>query len=514
MHSALGRLLWFVTGVASVGSACSRATVTPVPVVCAPATPVRVALAPPDAGTGSAPGFDPAPWLDDLDALTRAMSSHYANLDFQVHERRLDLAKVKRRARDRIRAAASDDDARRALRRFLNAFGDGHLDIDWTPASASADDAKRTGRLCARLGYEDHDRGGIDFTLAGGFTPTVDDDARDVPGGVLHLAHGEIGVARIDLFMETVHPALCEAARARLGLADDAACDEKCADGLQIAVGNLLTAALERRLASLARAGVDAIAIDLTGNGGGSDWVDAATRVVTPARLESRPAGVVRHEHWAKELGDRIHDLEADLASNGDVEHGAIAAALVKMRAELAEVRTPCDQSGLWEEGGAKPTCSQLVVIAPVVAYAKPGALAGRANVDLLFGPARYDYHEGANRLPLVVLVDGGTASAAEHFAEMLQDHKAAVIVGAQTVGAGCGYTNGGIPETLPHSHARVKMPDCARLRADGSNAVAGVTPDVVLPLLDRDSPYQRADKVVRGLSAEWGKIVGRGGKR
>jgi hypothetical protein len=454
--------------------------------------------------------FDPSPWLDDLDALTQAMSSHYANLDFAVRERRLDFVRVKRRAQDRLRAAASEDEARRAIRRFLNAFGDAHLDIDWTPKPPSGGDAKKEGGLCARLGYEDHDRGGVELALAAGFTPIADDDSRDVPGGVLQLPRGKVGVLRIDLFMESVHPALCEAARTRLGLTDDAACDEKCADRLQIEVGNLLAAAIERRLSSLARAGVAAVAVDITGNGGGSDWVDAATRVVTPVKLESRPMGVVRHEHWVKELGDRIHDLEADLATHGDIEHGAIAAALVKLRGALAEVRTPCDQSGLWQDGRAKPTCSQLVLVAPVLAYSAPGALAGRSDADLLFGPSRYDYREGGNRLPLAVLVDGGTASAAEHFAEMLQDQHAAVILGSQTIGAGCGYTNGGIPTVLPHSGARVKMPDCARLRADGSNAVAGVTPDVVLPLLDRDSPYQRAEKVVRGLSGAWMKIIGR----
>jgi hypothetical protein len=52
-------------------------------------------------------------------------------------------------------------------------------------------------------------------------------------------------------------------------------------------------------------------------------------------------------------------------------------------------------------------------------------------------------------------------------------------------------------------------MPDCVRTRADGSNAVAGVTPDVVLPLLDRDSPYQRTRKVTEGLAAAWKRIVG-----
>jgi hypothetical protein len=46
------------------------------------------------------------------------------------------------------------------------------------------------------------------------------------------------------------------------------------------------------------------------------------------------------------------------------------------------------------------------------------------------------------------------------------------------------------------------------RLRADGSNAVAGVTPDVALPLLDRDSPFERATKLVAGLRDAWPRIV------
>jgi hypothetical protein len=493
------------------GAAPAAAPSAPCSSAPAPRETVAASAAPPpDAGAEPSRPFDPAPWLEDLDALTDAMSSHYANLDFATHERRLDLARVKKRAQDRLRAATSTDDARRAFRRFLNSFGDAHLDIDWTPAAATTGEApKKTGGLCARLGYEDHDRGGIDFTLVPGFTPIADADARDVPGGVLELAHaGKIGVVRIDLFMETVHPALCEAARGALGLADDAACDEKCEERVGVEVGNRLTEALARRAVSLEHAGAQAIAVDITGNGGGSDWVDPATRTLTPVKLESRPMGAVRHAHWVKEIEERIESLKADLAAHGDVEHGAIAAALAKLDAELTAVKTPCDHSGLWTGTASEAACSQLVPIEPVLAYAAPGALDGRADVDVLFGPARYRYKEGVTTLPLAVLVDAGTASAAEHFAEMLQDHHAATILGAQTIGAGCGYTNGGIPTVLPRSGARVKMPDCARLRADGSNAVAGVTPDVVLPLLDRDSPYQRARKAAEGLGAAWKAIL------
>ncbi|MGQ0561469.1 MAG: hypothetical protein ACT443_06290, partial [Gemmatimonadota bacterium] len=48
-------------------------------------------------------------------------------------------------------------------------------------------------------------------------------------------------------------------------------------------------------------------------------------------------------------------------------------------------------------------------------------------------------------------------------------------------VGVGCGYTNGGIDIKLRNSGLVIRMPDCARLRADGSNEYEGVKPDVVV---------------------------------
>lgn len=80
-----------------------------------------------------------------------------------------------------------------------------------------------------------------------------------------------------------------------------------------------------------------------------------------------------------------------------------------------------------------------------------------------------------------MVLVDGATASAAEQMAAVLQDAKAAVVVGQKTLGAGCGYTGVGVPARLKHSGLVVKMPDCARFRANGDNEIEGITPDVPL---------------------------------
>jgi|CXWL01.1.fsa_nt_gi C-terminal processing protease CtpA/Prc len=72
-------------------------------------------------------------------------------------------------------------------------------------------------------------------------------------------------------------------------------------------------------------------------------------------------------------------------------------------------------------------------------------------------------------------------ARLSEEFVVALRDAGAARVVGERTYGAGCGYTNGGIGFTLPHSGLEVAMPDCARIRNGGENEVSGVTPDMTV---------------------------------
>src|SRR5262249_16436928 len=120
------------------------------------------------------------------------------------------------------------------------------------------------------------------------------------------------------------------------------------------------------------------------------------------------------------------------------------------------------------------------------------------------FYPSRYHYAEGTSRLPLIVLVDGDTGSSAEYFAAMLQDNKAAILVGQVTVGAGCGFTDGGIETKLKNSGATIRLPDCVRLRSEGTNEVNGVVPNILLPWVERDSRYQQATKLVRWLRSGW----------
>jgi C-terminal processing protease CtpA/Prc len=120
----------------------------------------------------------------------------------------------------------------------------------------------------------------------------------------------------------------------------------------------------------------------------------------------------------------------------------------------------------------------------------------------------KYEYQDAVWRGPLIVLVNGGTGSTAEQFTAELQDNLAAIVIGAPTAGAGCGHTDGGTPTTLHNSGAVLELPDCARLRKDGSNEVMGIQPDVLIGLRNEDGPHRRAFRISQKLSEAVNRAV------
>lgn len=111
---------------------------------------------------------------------------------------------------------------------------------------------------------------------------------------------------------------------------------------------------------------------------------------------------------------------------------------------------------------------------------------------------------------PMVVLVDGGTASAAEIVAGALQDHKRAVIMGTQTFGKGsvqtlmtidgCGDKPCGLKLTI----SRYYTPSGRSIQTQG------ITPNVVVgpaaPAVETDSELQREKDLDRRLRNEQGE--------
>ncbi len=460
--------------------------------------------------------IDTNAWLEDFAQLKREMSNHYANLEWAIMHRGLDLKQLSERTETRLRQARRDPEAQEAIESFLGEFGDGHLEVEWVrnggdaPAQRADSRPARPQALCERLGYQSHAVSPrLVFSRLSNFREVKTEDSGYFPVGVLSLPGGKnVGVIRIHLFSEYAFPDLCEKAVSTAGLTSESPCDDECEDRVERAAADLLTAAFARQVTTLKRSKIRALVVDITGNGGGTNWVEPAARTLTAKPLRSPRQAFIRHEHWTRQLRARLTAVEADARRASPPHREVLLRAAETLRQAMRETQHPCALESVWEN--QKPGCSLVATTPPLypqslLPYAKPGSLPQAPSSRYLFYPSRYTYVEGVYTGRLLVLVDRGTASSAEYFTAMLRDNRAATVIGEPTVGAGCGYTNQGIPTVLKHSRARVKIPDCVRLRADGSNEVAGITPDVLIPWRRNDSLYQRVQRVFDVLSQALG---------
>ena len=286
-------------------------------------------------------------------------------------------------------------------------------------------------------------------------------------------------------------------------LSKDGTCDEACEEQIEIKAANLLTAALSRQVDVLKKGGIDQLLVDISGNGGGTNWIEPAARTLSGKALQTPRQLFIRHAHWTNQLIKRLEVLKQDIKLPAVKNNQTFRNAEKKLEVAIVASKEPCDRSAVWEN--EKLSCSLIshIELYPqsVLPYAKPGSLGRLPSTQFLFYPSRYNYREGVYAGTVTILVDANTWSSAEYFAAMLKDNNAATIIGEPTGGAGCGYTNGGIPTFLKNSGAQIKIPDCIRLRADGSNEVSGITPDVLIPWRRNDSPYQRAKRVFDTIS-------------
>lgn len=451
--------------------------------------------------------FRTQPWLEDFQQLLEEMSSHYANLEYAISDRHMDLPQLRKDTEEKLQQTCDESSARSAIESFLKAFGDGHLVIDWPkPASPQPTTAATpqdiNADLCSRLGYKKQKlKPGVDFSGIQQFTSLGGEEADWFPGGILQIGQAKVGVIRIGVFSEHWFPEICKRVVAERHLPTAEKCDDKCEDSIAIETGNQLSAALLRRSAQLQTAGASAILVDITNNGGGSDWVESVARNLSPAPLHDSRLTFIKHEHWTKELQDDLKEVEAD-QKKGAEPKDVLEEAAGRLRLSIARSQESCDRSAIWTEGHI--ACSLLVpdlrFASGILPYAKPGSFAGLESRDMLFSPLQYAYTESTDRLPLYVVQNAHTWSAAELFSALLQDNGAAVILGETTGGAGCGYTNDGIPTRLKNSQAEVEMPDCVRLRKDGSNENHGITPDIWVPWAAQDNAYIHAEKLIEAL--------------
>ena len=449
--------------------------------------------------------FDVSPWIEDLHQIRDALSEKYANFEWAVFEREINLTDLFATTEARLRQAVSDEEAKTAIDRMTRTLGDGHVRVRWpridTAAPSGASSSPASPDVCRTLGYDDAKSGATLGPYLAGYTPLPGAAAAEFPAGVVHSAGQRIGVIRMGLFDPHGSLALCASALKTLALPAAAPCEGECPDRVEKAAYAMMSSDLANRIRALAKMGATALLIDLTGNGGGSEWAEAAARIISPLSLRSERAEFVRGAHWAENWRSIAQDLQNAEATASDADRVQLERWRKQVEQAEAEAKVSCSSAPFWS--GQRPSCEWLgrgFYATGLLGEADAAALKGKTWASTVFTPAEYAFEPAVWHGPLMVLVDGGTGSAAEEFTAVLQDNKAAVIVGAPTAGAGCGHTNGGTPTELTHSHGIFEVPDCVRIRLDGSNEVRGIDPEVLVGFRSNDGIRRKGVRLAAAL--------------
>lgn len=240
--------------------------------------------------------YDPKAWQADYSRLKKDMAQGYANLDWIVEQRKLDLPKLDRETSAAIDGAHSRVRAFFAIRRFIKAFQDPHFRLkpgdrpidehaQFVTASSLAAEKQGDGEFvdspagadCAAAGYEEDDHAfRFPFDHLKGF--------RAIGGGNFPQALiGDVGVLRIAQFGEDRYLGECTEAF-KPGIGDYA---------LRLAVRARLQQQLIEAIQALKAAGATRLMVDLSGNGGGTEWVSEAIQLMTDKPMSRQTARLI-----------------------------------------------------------------------------------------------------------------------------------------------------------------------------------------------------------------------------
>lgn len=461
---------------------------------------------------GFAFGQQANPWSEDYEFLKKSLAEGYANLEWAKIDRQIDIVSLDKQTQESIAKATSASEAKQILQRFINTFKDPHLRLRETSATSANNETpsfstdSSGNKVCSLLGYRNGSKkfslpfeNSSDFKLIGA--------EKDLfPMGLLKLKNGkQFGVFRIALFSPNNYAENCEETWEEFRKTLTTPCQTECLDTFSELVVNRLLAKLSEQLVALQENKVEGLIVDIGGNGGGSNWVEPVARMISPKPLQASKLGFVRHPNWVRILENRLKLVNEDLLRKDltKKQKEYLESAKKQLEQLIKEAGSPCDKSDFWSTNESQTTCSRLNTdplfasgIFPHLAIADIQNLKSKI---VLFSPSEYIYQESVFKGKVIVLVDINTASSAEYFAALLQDNKSATVIGEKTVGAGCGYVNGGIKYVLPNTKLTIQMPNCVRFRADETNEFKGIEPDSESWSKD-DNSQSRLEKLINNL--------------
>jgi hypothetical protein len=454
-------------------------------------------------------------WREDYEAMKRFMSEAYANLEWAKNGKKINLVELDKTTREKLINAKSDKEARKILDDFLKTFQDGHLYLDKVqkktipikqkPTVFSPDEPAKN--VCKELGYKfKFHRFSLTFNEAPNFR-LISTSKDYFPAGVFELENGKrFGVLDVGLFSADGYLGNCVASWEEFSKNLTKPCEGKCLYDFYYSTDNRLSAKLTEQLKVLQAQEIDYLIVDIGGNGGGRNWVEAAARIISPKPLKSTLAGFIRHPHWVKILQEDLKTVLKDLERK-DLNKKQITylkTAENRLKNYINEARSPCQKSNFWTSKPNQAECFFLnktpKLTAGIFENISIKEIADLRSKTILFQASQFEYEESVFKGNLIVLVDRYTASAAENFASYIQASNSGKVIGEKTYGAGCGYVNGGTNYYLPNSKLQLRMPDCVRYRADGANEVEGIEPNQII-WETNDSKSKKLEKLLKYLS-------------
>jgi hypothetical protein len=466
--------------------------------------------------------FDSSAWQADYTALKTELERSYSHLAwFGSPQSGVNLPRLDSATHDALYRVRTDADAAEVMRRFVAGFRDGHLAPSAAPAPAAPTDgeppvvnaAKDARTACAAFGYAPVTR--VNFSLPfetlPGFELLADGSSEAFRAGLVTRGDLRIGIVRIPRFRATEFAPVCERAWRALRARNRAATRSEVA---QIADEEWL-ATLAERLRGVKAAGAATVLVDIGGNGGGNDLGDWAVRLFSRTPVRSAPlllsASLVAVPYFDEEISD-LRGALATIGVSKSETRTALQTALAEFEQRKRDASTsPCDMSWVWREQrqwGTSP-CVRLI---PSGFMSGPLPYADRRSLDssaarTLYWASRADPFLGAWDGPTYVLTNSGTGSAAELFVALMRDSGIAKTVGTRTVGAGCGFMNHNQPFVLPHSRLAFAIPNCVRSRADGTDEVAGIAPDIEVKPSPGESVRALAARALEAIIGDARKV-------
>jgi hypothetical protein len=475
----------------------------------------------------SASSFDRKAWQEDYSFLKRALEQSYANLAwFASPQGGVDIPALDRRTQEALDHAMNNDDAKTAIFSFVAGFHDGHFSRvappspPGSPAANAATPAlgnTDASADCAAIGYASTTTAqfSLPFEDLDGFQLEASGIPQTFRAGVYNGKQGfRFGVIRIQRFRTREFPAVCVETWNQIK-----------SSGKPVEVGALrqgieaqwfLDLALQLRRFQAEH--VTAVIVDVGNNGGGGDEGDWTARLFTDRPVHSARLLMAAASPASAYFDEELLGLHKAIDKHSNARPELLAAARSAVsdfeRQKSALSARYCDMSWVWRERRpwSPSGCSRLIdagFASGAINYMTAGTASDRDLAASVYWPAIVDPYRGAWSGPVYVLINGKTHSAAEMFAAVIRDNGIAKLVGSATGGDGCGFMHSDPPTVLPNSGLQFRVPDCVRLRADGTDEVAGIQPDLAVSQREGESPRTLATRVLDAIQMDLPAIAG-----